>query len=297
VREGRTSPSARAVAFVRCLETGRLPDGRLFADPLAVHFLRFDERAQVALSRLPVLGSLYFGAVEALAPGLFGSTVGRTCFIDDALRAALAAGVEQVVILGAGYDCRAYRVAEIGRTPIVEVDHPRTQARKRAILARVQTATPPNLTWVAIDFERQRPADVMAAAGFQPGRRNFFIWEGVTQYLSRDAVDATLDYVATVSAADSRLVFTYEDVALIDGSLDFPGGRRLLLVNRLQGEPFRFGFDPPTLPSYLRARGLDLLEDVGGADYAKRYFAPLGRRLAATAYERTALVHVRGPAR
>lgn len=118
-------------------ETARPPGRRLFADPLAAHFLRFDERAQVALSRLPVLGPLFFGVVEALAPGLFGSTVGRTRFIGDALRAALAAGVDQVVILGAGYDCRAYRVAEIGRTPLFEVDHPSTQARKRAILARV----------------------------------------------------------------------------------------------------------------------------------------------------------------
>jgi O-methyltransferase involved in polyketide biosynthesis len=111
------------------------------------------------------------------------------------------------------------------------------------------------------------------------------IWEGVTQSLPEEAVDATLRTLATMHPG-SEVVFTYVDRALIQGTRSFPGGRRLLFAVRMLGEPFRFGLAPAEAAGFLRDRGFELLEDIGGAEFTARYFTPLDRTDRATETER-----------
>jgi methyltransferase (TIGR00027 family) len=288
----RPAASAAGVALARALESALPPARRLFDDPFAPLFLGRFGCAVVRLCRNRGLRRLLLGALERLTPGARGISVGRTRFIDDAASAALGRGAEQVVILGAGYDTRALRIGAIGGIPTFEVDHPATQRRKRATLAGVLPAWPPHLHLVPVDFERDDLGKALREAGFRESRPGLVVWEGVTEYLDAAAVAAVLRWCAGAMAPGSELVFTYADRALIDGTRDFPGGRRLLAMNRAGGEPYRFGFAPDALADDLAAYGLELLEDAAGREFAERYFCALGRRLRGNEYERTARVRI-----
>jgi methyltransferase (TIGR00027 family) len=294
VRSDRASGSAEAVALARCLESDLPVDRRLFEDRFACGFLGPVPRAIAVLCRVAPLRALLLGAAELAMPGARGIAVGRTRFIDDAFAAALDAGAEQAVILGAGYDCRAYRLAGAKRARIFEVDHPATQAHKRDRLQFLLPRVPDHVTFIPIDFNRERLADVMARAGFESGRRTFFVWEGVTEYLSAEAVDATLHFVVAASGRGSEIAFTYTDVGVVEGTVEFAGAKRMLLLNRLGGEPYTFGFDPKRLRTHIRERGLEPVADVAGAEYAERYFRPHRRRIVGNEYERTVLARILG---
>jgi methyltransferase (TIGR00027 family) len=201
----------------------------------------------------------------------------RTRYIDDALTAALRSGVEQVVIFGAGFDSRAYRIPGIDRTRVFEVDHPVTQAEKRKALTRRFGSLPPHVQFVPIDFSTHTLDGAMPASAFRTATRTFFICEGVTHYLSEPDVDTLFRYVARNAAAGSEMVFTYIHRAILDGTARLAGAYQTLATVSRSGEPYTFGFDPAGLPEYLAARDLALVEDLGADEYRARYLAPLGR--------------------
>lgn len=255
------------MAIFRALESTRPPDERLFTDDFAAMFLAPWMRLLIPLAeRSALLRAGLIRWIDRRWPGGRTSGVARTSFIDRALGQALAAGMRQVVILGAGYDSRAHRIEGIENATIFEVDRAETQRMKRRVLMRRLRPFPPHVVFVAIDFMKQTLAEVLAAAGFNPDLKTFFIWEGVTNYLDEPAVDSTLRFVGK-SAPGSRLAFTYVHRGLLDGSGAFsvsPNVRRHL---KRAGEPWTFGFYPAELPPYLAARGLQLKEDLGAIEY------------------------------
>ena len=261
----------------RALESARPQGARLFEDPFAYGFLPMSLRAVVQLSRVPIVGRVVPWLIDRRWPGPRGAAVVRTRFIDDALAEALRLGIDQVVIVGAGFDSRACRISGIERARVYEVDHPATQHRKQERLRRTLGALPAHVAFVASDVGREPLADTLARAGVRATARTFFILEGITNYLTAEAIDATLRYVAS-TAAGSRVVFTYLDRAMLDGTVRFEGGEASMTIVRRSGEPFIFGFVPAELPAYLAARGLTLREHLGAADYRRRYLAPRHRR-------------------
>jgi methyltransferase (TIGR00027 family) len=196
--------------------------------------------------------------------------------------------VKQVVILGAGFDCRAYRIPEIAQSRVFETDHPATQEVKKRRLG----ALPSHVTYVPVDFTTDTLDAVLAAAGFRKDAQTFFICEGVTHYLPAQAVDVLFRYIGR-SAAGSRLVFTYIHRGMLDGSAQFAGAANTLATVRRAGEPYTFGFEPPELLSYLAKRNLTLIEDVGADIYRERYLMPRGRGAEPLSeYQRAALASV-----
>lgn len=291
MREGRAAKTAQTVAFARAIETQRPRAERLFEDPYAVRFLGSDGRWILRLLGHTILRRPILACIDRLAPGLLPYAVARTTFIDEALARALRRGTAQILILGAGYDTRALRVAGIESATVFEVDHPDTQGEKYRRLGSDLEAIRQRVRLVDVDFDRQDLGERLRSAGFQFEEPSFVIWEGVTQYLPEAAVDATLRVLA-MTAPGSEIVFTYVDRALIDGSRTFPGGRRLLLAVRLMGEPFRFGLKSGETAGYLGERGFELIEDIGGDDFSERYFTALGRNDRATDTERVARARV-----
>jgi methyltransferase (TIGR00027 family) len=229
---------------------------------------------------------------ERQIPGIMGNLWCRTRFIDDTFREAMAAGFEQLVVLGAGLDTRAYRLVDDADVVVFEVDHPSTQAWKRAAIERLAPDRASRVRFVPVDFDRDDLGGAMAAAGFRPGIRTLFIWEGVTQYLTDAAIDATLRVISDSAAPTSRLVFTYIDRAIIDGSTTRPISDALQSELERHGEPWRFGIDPGRLMDFLAARGLELVEDVGADDYRSRYLEPFGREMNLFRGERVAIATV-----
>ncbi|MFI5377641.1 MAG: SAM-dependent methyltransferase [Candidatus Rokuibacteriota bacterium] len=290
------SHTATLVALYRAIESSRSPTARLFEDPFAPAFLGSRARWALHLSRLPVVGAAVpWTLVDGHWSGPRGTVAVRTRYIDDALGEALSAGVDQVVILGAGFDCRAYRIPGIDRARVFEVDHPATQPRKRAVVTRRLGALPPHVTLVPIDLTTQALDAVMPGAGYRTGARTFFICEGLTHYLSPAVVDAVFRYVARSAAVGSQMVFTYIHRAILDGSVRFEGAANTLATVQRAGEPYTFGWDPVELPRYLAERHLRLIEDVGAEAYRARYLLPRGRQQEPLAeYQRAARVEVIG---
>ncbi len=191
----------------------------------------------------------------------------RTRVLDDAVRAFAARGGRQLVLLGAGYDCRALRLPEIER--VFEVDHPATQGHKQATLARLGVESPSSyVTW---DFET-RPMDelpdALALAGHDPTQPTLTIWEGVTMYLTEGAIDASLRAIRTYSAADgSQLAMTYfSKERLARPSL---ATRAIQTLVRGAGEPWRWGWNPGELPGFLAEREFTLSRDVTMSEAAR----------------------------
>jgi methyltransferase (TIGR00027 family) len=292
VQADKISQTATGTAIGRALENLRPERDRLFDDALAFDFLPRLHRAIVRLLGTPWIGAWLLAMRERQVPGIMGNLVCRTRFIDDQYRAAVAGGVGQIVILGAGLDSRAFRLPSRPETQVFELDHPATQAWKRNRLDRLTLGPqlPPKL--VPIDFNRQDLGTTLIEGGYQTDSRTLFIWEGVTQYIQEEAVDATLRFVATSSPPGSRLVFTYVDRALINGSRGGEKIQRLLAQLQRQGEPWVFGIHPTEVPGFLTARGLVLVEDVGAADYRHRYLEPIGRTMNLFDGERVAAAEV-----
>jgi methyltransferase (TIGR00027 family) len=134
----------------------------------------------------------------------------RTRFIDDAMKRAVESGARQIVILGAGFDSRAYRFRELFKNcRIIEVDAKNTQEYKRRRIESVAGQAPPNLSYVSVDFAADDLGDALLKAGFREGEKCFFIWEGVCMYIPEASVRQTLRTLRSLSASGSTLVLDY----------------------------------------------------------------------------------------
>ena len=195
------------MALFRALESARPTHQRLFADLFARAFLRPRLRLVVALARVLSLDGTC-RVIDRRWPGARSSAVARTRFIDDRLQVMLASAMEQLVLLGAGFDSRPYRLSACEPIAVFEVDHPDTLAKKRRVLETQLGTLPRHVRFVATDFNQEALPARMAAAGFDATRRTLVVWEGVTNYLSEAAVDETLGWCAQL-APGSQLLFTY----------------------------------------------------------------------------------------
>jgi methyltransferase (TIGR00027 family) len=266
-------------AATRVIEMYQPEGQRLFDDPLAYELLPLGWRLLLRLAYLPGLRGAVLSMRERRMPGSLGGILCRTRYIDDVLRRSLADGLDQVVILGAGFDTRAYRVAGMDRVRVFEVDLPGACKAKRSRLESVLGHVPQHVALVGMDFDRQDLGEMLSASGFQTGQRTFFIWEGVTQYITAEAVSHTLESVSGVSGAGSSIVFTYVRRGIIDGTDRPEWMESFLAVAGKLGSPMIFGLDHEELEPYLLDRGLELVEDVGAADYRERYLKPVGRAM------------------
>jgi methyltransferase (TIGR00027 family) len=272
MRSGSPSRTAAYMALFRAIESSKPADERLFEDPLALAFL--DRRLRVVglAARLPILGRLVPWYIDHRWPGPRLSGVVRTRAIDDAVREALVGGCSQLVLLGAGYDTRGYRLHEAAHVETFEVDHPVTQAAKRAALERELGTSSCRVHLVSVDFERDSLAKALDDAGLRPAIQTCVVWEGVFSYLTLDAIDATLRWAVEACAPGGRLILTYVDVAALR-----PADRRAPWITAVDraGEPFVTGLDPSAAADFFAERGFDLLADASTRGLAER-LAPSG---------------------
>jgi len=294
MREGTVSRTALGTAMGRALESARSGGDRLFEDAVAMTLLPARHRALVRLLRVPLLGRALLAMRERRIPGIMGNLLCRTRAIDDRLRTALARGCEQVLILGAGFDSRAFRIVDKEAVAVFEVDHPATQDWKRERSRTDASTLRSRVNLVPVNFETDDLGEALAAAGFRTDVETLVLWEGVTQYLEEAAVDATLRWISSSTAPGSEIVFTDILRGLVDGTSRDETTARFLAELEAQGEPWVFGIEPAELASFLADRGLELIEDIGAADYRSRYLNPTGRRMALSEGERIAVAEVRG---
>jgi methyltransferase (TIGR00027 family) len=192
---------------------------------------------------------------------------------EDVVERAVADGVRQYVILGAGLDSFAYRRTDLlDRLRVFEVDHPASQAWKQSRLADLGVTCPANLVFAPMDFETQALRDGLEAAGFDFGARAVFSWIGVTMYLTIGAIEATLATVAAC-AAGTGIVLTYNLPASA-----FRGPRQesrnvVADIAAEMGEPFVTAFEPAEAEELMRRHGFDEIVHFGPAEALATYFA------------------------
>ncbi len=198
--------------------------------------------------------------------------------IDDLVREAIRVGAQQLILLGAGFDSRPYRLPEANGIAVFEVDHPATQRAKRERLKARLGRLPGKVRFVEVDFEKDNLEGALLAAGFDAKKPAVVVWEGVVSYLTETAVNCNLALLARLLAPGSRLVLTYVDKGALDGSRTFQGARRWKSWVRFNREPFIFGFDPAQLGDYLRPRGFLLESNLSTAEGAAHYCASIGQQ-------------------
>jgi methyltransferase (TIGR00027 family) len=260
MRHDRPSSTATLIAFWRGV--AGIEEPLLAPDALAERLVPAPYRQALALARqLPRASSALLRLADRVARGRIRHLAFRTRTIDDVIAAGMAAGIDQVVVLGAGLDARAWRLPALRDAVVFEVDHPATQAHKRSRLAASGVRLcARDVHFVAVDFERDSLLERLAAAGHDRDRPTVFVCEGVLMYLTAEAVDATLGALATLAAEGSLVALSYCVV---------PGAEPVTAaVLSLVGEPIHTRLDPPDMTALLARHGFTVTSDAGDLEWA-----------------------------
>ena len=267
VPAGEVSSSAEAVCMFRAIGAQH-PDPKLRnADtlaaklcPLPADFASYEAaRATINLNPQQYAGFFYVNA--------------RTAHIDAMLLRAAREGATQVVVLGAGFDSRAYRfAASQPQLRFFEVDLPDTLAAKKQRVETLLGALPRYVRYAGIDFDHQRLEDVLPAAGYSARARTLFILEGVSMYIGAQGTASTLRFIARNSAPGSRVVFDYAIRSAVEGPRDrLFGMTETYEALRARGEPMLTGWTPAEAAALVLASGLVVSEDIGSDELTQRY--------------------------
>ncbi|TNE43614.1 MAG: SAM-dependent methyltransferase [Deltaproteobacteria bacterium] len=250
----QSSLTAKIVCYMRALSY--LEAGPPVAnDHLAELFLspKARKRIQSAEERQDIL-------VNESLPANYSYITARTRHLDQCVQQALQEDFEQIVILGAGFDSRAYRFAdELGKTQVFEVDAPTTQEAKLKYLDLGGIDIPETVTYVPVNFNQQTLAETLLPAGLRADAKTLFLWEGVTYYISAEAVDQTLKFVQEHAGPGSRIAFDWLYARLPAGDTSDHGAAMASMAVAAIGEPFVFGIQEGSIDSFLQERGFQLL--------------------------------------
>ncbi|GAB7046668.1 class I SAM-dependent methyltransferase [Catenuloplanes indicus] len=231
----------------------RPPGRRVYDDPLALRMLPAVQRLIARACRWDPAYRMLVGATDARARGLWAAVLCRKRYATDQIRSALAAGIRQYVLLGAGLDTRPYRLVAPAGCRAWELDLPANIAVKRRRVRTLPAGLTAGTTLVPIDFAAEDLMTTLEAAGLASGQPTMFVWEAVTQYLTEDAVRRTLTALGA-AAPGSRIVFTYLRADYLGGAADYDAApARRQFVDRQH--VWRFGLDPAEVAAFLRPYG------------------------------------------
>lgn len=274
--------TAQGVAKQRLIESLAKPDKRLINDPYADNYV-------AGAGLIKIMGHKFsIWITKKFVDGFHEHLISRTRFIDDLIENMARKGLEQYVILGAGYDARAHRLNLPSSLKIFEVDRPEVQMRKRARLPK-DVPNSENLSYVSLDFNQDSLKASLLASGFDPDKSTVFTLEGVSQYISKKALDTTIKELAELSQSkNTSLYLSYVDSNLgTNPELCFGKGypnpaKKAETIMRLTakfGEPWISLFSAEEIKNILHKHGFSLIENKTLADLNHKYFAPVGRAL------------------
>jgi methyltransferase (TIGR00027 family) len=261
-------------------------------DHLAARFVSGGLRL-TALVKVPLLRGVAPRVAERLLPGSYWFEIARVRHMDGVLREELEAGARQLVILGAGFDTRAHRLAHrLAGVTTFEVDHPTTAAAKRERVRQVFGALPARIRYVEADLNAGPLERPLADAGHRHDLPTVVLWSGVSPYLRPAGVESVLDWVATRAGPGSALIFDYVFREALDDTAFFYGAPQLRRRVAAGGEPLLFGIPRGSCADFLAAHGLRLVSDLGPEQLERRYLLR-GERLAGRPYGFVSIAHAR----
>ena len=260
--------TAQGLAAIRAVESSKPLEQRICYDPLA---------RRLVSPVFYLLAKLFAGYGEWRAPGTTGFLVARARCIDDCLQACLDSGIDQLVILGAGLDSRAYRFEQLrDHVKVFEVDHPATQQAKRRRLRKVFGELPGHVAFVPIDFNADG-LERLFDFGYDKQCKTLFIWEGVTYYLTVEAVDRTLDFVGSNSRNGSSIIFDYVYASALTAAHKRGEIARMQRYKRFTGEGLVWGIEEGKVDEFLSQRGYTQIKNMTSEDLKRAYFTGANR--------------------
>ena len=274
--------TAQGVAKQRLIETIAGPDKRVINDPYADSFV-------IGSGFIKLMGhKLNAWLSEKLAPGFHEHLIARTKFIDELIEKSAVNGIEQYVILGAGYDSRAHRLELPSSLKIFEVDQPEVSDNKLAKLPK-ELPNSENVTYVNIDFSYQSLTDQLIGAGFDQEKSTIFTLEGVSQYITKEAVSSTIKELASLTRDTNSIFFMSYVDELLDKNPEacfgegYPNpAKKASLIKGLSakvGEPWISFYSCAEIEDLLSQNSYSIQENVTLEDLNSLYFSPVGRTL------------------
>src|SRR5215216_2692143 len=262
MKQKQSSTTAEGMALVRAIEASRPEGMRICYDPIARSLVN---PISVFLSKLVIDSGIY----ERIGPpGAIAFITARERYIDDFLKTCLSEGLDQVVVLGAGFDTRAYRIAGIEQTRLFEVDHPATQKVKLKRLKKVIDPLPGHVTFIPVDFNTQTLAERLFTSGYNEQGKTLFIWQGVTMYLTPEGVDSTLAFIANHSGPGGAVIFDY----FYNETLRDMKMKTTRRITRVIGERLIFGIDEGQIEPFLTRRGFRDVRNADAEELKRLYF-------------------------
>jgi methyltransferase (TIGR00027 family) len=270
MKKGKASQTADLAAAWRAAESQKPESERVCYDPYAKCFLG-GVYSLLGKSRLLTKVAMWYS--DKVGPGASSNKVLSTRYIDDRLQACIDDGMKQLVILGAGYDSRAYRFNELReKVKVFEVDHPDTQRAKIEKVRKLFGALPEHVVYVPVDFEKEKLDSRLSESSYRKDLKTLFIWEAVTSYITTQAVDETLAFVANNSGEGSSIVFDYVHKSVVDGTCQLIGAKESREALARRGEAYKFGIEEVTIREFLSKRGFLPVEIANWEFLKNAYF-------------------------
>lgn len=271
--DDRNGPSkmAEGIALQRIAESMLPEDVRLFFDPYAVNFVDPVKLAWANEHQKEVQALI--ADIEKKMPGWSNTIRGRVRYFDDVVQNATGKGCSQVVILGAGYDTRAYRIDSLKKhTRVFEIDRPATQERKTGILIKIFGQLPDHVSFIPHEIGTGPWWPTLEAAGFSPKEKTLFLLEGLVMYLSRPDIVGLLAGIAEHAKAGSMVLFDFVPQSLADGTSDAEGGQNIRNGTIQLGEPILSGFADGEVVPFLTSLGYSGVQVIPSRSFAKMYY-------------------------
>ena len=267
----RESPSkmAEGIAMQRFVESSKNKDERICYDPYAVHFIS-PQIIEYGIKH-PQEAKAKIDQMEKLFPGLSSSIIIRVKYFDDYIEKFVNEGLEQLVILGAGYDTRAYRITGLNQVTVFEVDHPNTQNFKIEKINQILESSHDNVVYVPMDFETDKIGSKLFEYGYVPLKKTLFIMEGMIMYIPLESVENILKFIQNNSGEGSSIIFDYYPSSVVDGTCKQKMGHNIRNFVMDQDEPLQFGIEDGKLEEFLSNRGFKNIKNISSADYKKLY--------------------------
>ncbi len=266
--ERKPSETARGTALLRTIANKEFDDEKLGSDYLAEYFLPF-------LLKFLIKAKGIRARVKNKIPlGMYEYLIARTAYFDNLFVNALNKNIPQIVLLGAGYDTRAYRFAKLNNsTKIIELDAPTTQNKKKKCLGKSKIEISSNVVFASINFNRESLKIVLEKAGYDNNKETLFLWEGVSYYLEPESVNATLELVRNYSHNESIIAFDYVISVPIEKHHNYYGVIELVqyMANRHSNERGKFAIEEEKIESFLEQQGLKMVEHLKNREIENRF--------------------------
>jgi len=289
------SRSAAYLALFRAIASNRLPSQRryLFHDPYAKYFLPPSLRMVATLSAIPGLNFIISKVLDSRYSGALSSCLARTRLIDVMTQETIRNyGINQLILFGAGYDCRIHRLDFKTKLAFVEIDHPALQEAKRNVLEHLKNKPTEFIDYISVDFNNQQLETTIPHHLLKSHYKTLMIWEGVTNSLTIPIADKLFQYFSKF-ASGTRIIFIYIDDKVLTHTQSFLGTAISPKELRQHQEFWNFGMAPSKMEQFLAGYNMELLYDVDADTYRHSCFGKSADKMNGLEYYRVVMAVVK----